>query len=257
MALVGEWATTVAGRGAAAADVGTGAGHFAIFLAERGVKVAAIDASETMLGRVAENALRAGVADLVEPMACDARRLELPTATCDLVVAIGLLPWVEHPELALAEMIRITKPGGQIIVTMDNASSLTRWLDPGWHVSVRGLIRRIRRHVADRADEELPVQLPAPMTQSEFTRLLSNAGLVPLKFGAVGFGPFTFLGRSVLPNGIGLRIDRLLQRLADYKLPWLSRIAIFYVAAVGKPAEHGGLRPSLMAHEGSATFQVS
>jgi ubiquinone/menaquinone biosynthesis C-methylase UbiE len=235
MAVVGQWATAVAGPGAVAADVGTGAGHFAVFLAERGARVTAIDASEAMLARVAQNASRAGVADLVVPMRSDAQRLELASATCDLVVAIGLLSWVEIPELALAEMVRITKPGGHIIVTMDNALSLARWLDPGWHVTVRGLIHRIKRLVAPHPVAELPVQLPAPMRRGEFTRLLTTAGLEPLKFEAVGFGPLTFLGRTVLPNRIGLRIDRLLQRLADRNMPWLNRVAVFDVALAVKP----------------------
>jgi ubiquinone/menaquinone biosynthesis C-methylase UbiE len=235
MAVVGQWATTVAGPGAVAADVGTGAGHFAVFLAEHGARVTAIDASEAMLARVAQNASRAGVADLVVPMTSDAQRLELASATCDLVVAIGLLSWVEIPELALAEMVRITKPGGHIIVTMDNALSLARWLDPGWHVTVRGLIHRIKRLVARHPVAELPVQLPAPMRRGEFTRLLTTAGLEPVTFEAVGFGPLTFLGRTVLPNGIGLRIDRLLQRLADRNMPWLNRVAVFDVALAVKP----------------------
>lgn len=123
-----------------------------------------------------------------------------------------------------------------VIVTMDNSSSLARWLDPGWHVSVRGLIYRIRRLVARPPAEELPVQLPAPMTWRKFNRLLDAAGLETLRFGAVGFGPFTFLGRTVLPNRFGLRADRLLQRLADGKVPWLKRAAIFHVALAVKPA---------------------
>jgi ubiquinone/menaquinone biosynthesis C-methylase UbiE len=234
MAVVGQWATIV-GPGATAADVGTGAGHLAVFLAERGVRVAAIDASKAMLARVAQNASRAGVADLVVPMTSDAQQLDLASGTCDLVVAIGLLSWVKHPELALAEMVRITKPGGHIIVTMDNTLSLARWLDPGWHVSVRGLIHRFRRLIASHPVEELPVQLPAPMKWSEFNRLLDTAGLEPLKFEAVGFGPFTFLGRTVLPNRIGLQVDRLLQRFAEGKMRWLKRAAIFHIALAVKP----------------------
>lgn len=240
MAVVAQWAT-MAGPGDAAADIGTGAGHLAVLLAERGVRVAAIDASEVMLARVAQNAARAGVADLVVPMTSDAQRLELASATCDLVVAIGLLSWVERPELALAEMVRVTKPGGHVIVTMDNASSLARWLDPGWHVSVRGFIYKIKRLIARHPQGELPVQLPAPMRRGEFTKLLDTAGLGSLEVDAVGFGPFTFLGRPVLPNRIGLRVDRLLQRLADDDRLWLKRTAIFHVALAVKPATHDAL----------------
>jgi 2-polyprenyl-3-methyl-5-hydroxy-6-metoxy-1,4-benzoquinol methylase len=239
MAVVVRWATMVAGPGAAAADVGTGAGHFAVALAERGVRVTAVDASEAMLASVAQNASRAGVADLVVPVTSDAQRLELDSATCDVVVAIGLLSWVKQPELALAEMVRITKPGGHVIVTMDNALSLARGLDPGWHASARRLIDSIRRLAVGHSAEAPPIQWPNGTTLSDCDRLLRAAGLDPLEFEGVGFGPFTFLGRNVLPNRVGLQIDRLLQRLAEHNVPLLQRAAVFHVALAVKPTEEG------------------
>jgi len=237
MAVVVRWATMVAGPGAVAADVGTGAGHFAVALAERGVRVAAIDASEAMLDSVAQNASRADVAELVVPMASDAQRLELASATCDVVAAIGLLSWVKQPEVALAEMVRITKPGGYVIVTMDNALSLARGLDPGWHPSARGFLHSIRRVVAGHSAEPPPVQWPSAMRPSDFDALLRAAGLDPLEYKGVGFGPFTFLGRNVLPNRVGSRVDQLLQRLADHNVPLLRHAAVFHAALAMKPAE--------------------
>ena len=234
MAVIGDW-TRAIGPGAIAAEVGAGAGHFAVLLAQRGIQVAALDASEAMLTRVAQNASRAGVADLVVPLMSDAQKLELPSDTCDLVVAIGLLSWVENPATALAEMVRVAKPGGYVIVTMDNATSLVRLLDPGWRLSVRFLIYRIRtrrsRHLAD-----LPLRLPAPMTWKKFNGLLHAAGLELIELEGVGFGPFAFLGRSILPNRIGLLIDRALQRVADSGRMRLKRAAVFHVALAVKPA---------------------
>lgn len=235
MAVAARWAAMVAGPGATAADVGTGAGHLAVALAKRGVRVAAIDASEAMVAQVAQNASRAGVAGLVDPMTSDAQRLELGSATCDVVVALGLLPWVEQPELALSEMARITKPGGHVIVTMDNALSLTRGLDPVWHASARGFIETTRHLVLGPPAEEPPVYWPSATTLSRFNQLLRTAGLNPLEFSGVGFGPFTFLGRSVLPNRVGLRVDRLLQRFADKNVPLIKHAAVFNVALAVKP----------------------
>lgn len=235
MAIALRWATTVAAPGAIAADVGTGAGHFAVALAEHGIRVAAIDASQPMLTHVAQNASRAGVADLVVPIASDAQRLELPSATCDVVVAIGLLPWVRRPERALNEITRILKPGGYVIVSMDNASSLARGLDPGWHASVRSLIRMIRRGNGRDSGKASLIQWPAMAKRRDFDRLLRSAGLHPLRVAGVGFGPFTFLGRNVLPNGMGLQVDRLLQWLADHGAPLLRRAAVFHIALAVRP----------------------
>lgn len=237
MAVAVRWAAMAAGPGAAAADVGTGAGHFAVALAERGVRVAAIDASEAMLASVAQNAASAGVADLIVPKTSDAQRLTLASATYDVVAGIGLLSWVKQPELALAEMVRIAKPGGHVIVTMDNALSLARGLDPGWHASARRFIHNVRRLVPGHSAEAPAAQWPAAMKLRQFDRLLRMAGLDLLEFQGVGFGPFTFLGRNVLPNRVGLRVDRLLQRLADHNVPLLQRAAVFHVALAVKPTE--------------------
>lgn len=237
MDVVLRWATTVAGPGAVAADIGTGAGHLAVALAGRGLRVAAIDASQPMLAQVIENAARAGVADRIVPIGSDADRLELASATCDVSVAIGLLPWVARPERAMREIARITKPGGYVIVTMDNVRSLARGLDPGWHASARSVIDAIRRRIAPSSEEAPSACWPAMARLGEVDQLLRSAGLLPLRFTGVGFGPFTFLGRNLLPNRIGLQVERLLQWLADHQAPLLRRAAVFHIALAHKPIQ--------------------
>ena len=239
MTAVLRWADRVAGPGASAADVGCGAGHLAVALAERGVRITAIDASEAMVASVAQNASRAGVADLVLPMTSHAQRLEMDSETCDLVVAVGLLSWVNTPEVALREMTRILKPSGCVIVTMDNALSVARGLDPGWHASVRRFIGRVRRLVTSWSVDVPPAQWPSAMTRSDFDRLLRAAGLEPLEFHGVGFGPFTFLGRNLLPKRLGLLVDRMFQWLADRRVLLLRHVAVFHVALAVKPGEDG------------------
>lgn len=233
MAVAVEWAQGAAGPGGTAADIGTGAGHLAVALARRGIRVAAVDASGAMVAQAARNAARAGVAGLVDPVASDAQRLELGTATCDVTVALGLLPWVSDPGTALREMARVTRPGGHVIVTMDNALSLARGLDPLWHPSARALAGAARRLLPGPPP---PACWPSAATPGRFRRLLHDAGLEPLEFAGVGFGPFTFLGHGVLPNTAGLAADRALQRLADAGTPLISHTAVFNIALARKPA---------------------
>lgn len=230
-----DWALSVADGEAAVADVGTGAGHLALALAHQGLAVTAIDASETMINQVASNVARASLDHLVSTMLSDAHQLKLPSSTFDVVTAIGLLPWVE-PGLALAEMARITKPGGHVIATMDNSLSLSRWLDPGWHSTVRRLKEETRRRIARRSSARSPVPYPTAMTSKDFDRLLRTAGLKSIAYRGVGFGPFTFLDRAVVPNSLGLGIDQRLQGLADRNLPPFRSIAVFHVVLAMKPA---------------------
>ena len=234
--VVVEWALSVADGEAAVADVGTGAGHLALALAHHGLAVTAIDASETMIDQVSSNATRAGLNHLVAAMLSDAHQIKVPSSTFDVVTAIGLLPWVEEPGLALAEMARITKPGGHVIATMDNSMSLSRGLDPGWHSPVRRLKEKLRRGLVRRSSKRLPVPYPTAMTAKDFHRLLRTAGLKPIAYRGVGFGPFTFLSRAVVPNSLGLLIDQRLQGLANRNLPPFGSTAVFHVVLAMKPA---------------------
>lgn len=47
-----------------------------------------------------------------------------------LVLAIGVLPWVAGWGGALAELARITAPGGSVVATVDNSFRLNHLLDP-------------------------------------------------------------------------------------------------------------------------------
>jgi ubiquinone/menaquinone biosynthesis C-methylase UbiE len=233
--VVVDWALSVASNAdAAAADVGTGAGHLAVALARRGLAVTAIDASEPMINRVAANATRTELTHLVTPTLSDAHSLRLPSSTFDVVTAVGLLPWVEQPGLALAEMARITKPGGHVIATMDNAIGLSRWLDPGWHAPVRRCKAEVRRLLWRHA-ARASAPCPAAKTVEEFEHLLRMAGLTPIAYRGVGFGPFTVLSRAVIPNRLGLWLDQGLQYLCDRKLPFFRHTAVFHVVLAMKP----------------------
>lgn len=93
-------------------DVAAGSGNVAADLIRRGAAgVIALDLSRPML---AEGARR-GIPD-VSFVQGDARRLPLPDAAVDgVTIAFGLRN-VPDPTAALAEMARVTRPGGRLVV---------------------------------------------------------------------------------------------------------------------------------------------
>lgn len=98
------------------ADVGTGTGFMAEGLAPLVQRVYAIDASAEML-RVLEQKLRQqGVAN-VEMRQGDGLALPLDDASVDAVFANMVLHHIVEPPLALAEMVRVLKPGGRVVIT--------------------------------------------------------------------------------------------------------------------------------------------
>jgi ubiquinone/menaquinone biosynthesis C-methylase UbiE len=84
-----------------------GGGGLLPYDASRAASVTALDLSPAMLAR-----MPAGVRRVLG----DARRMPLPDASFDAVVFSLSLHHVERPEEALAEAVRVLRPGGELLV---------------------------------------------------------------------------------------------------------------------------------------------
>lgn len=101
-----------------AADLGAGAGLLLPALLQRCEQVVAIDSSRTML-RVAADYLAQELPEALPR--CDFRlgeieHLPLPDAAVEAAVACMVLHHVAQPASALAEIFRILKPGGTLVI---------------------------------------------------------------------------------------------------------------------------------------------
>jgi demethylmenaquinone methyltransferase/2-methoxy-6-polyprenyl-1,4-benzoquinol methylase len=98
-------------------DVASGSGDLAQAFARRvgtSGEVWATDINRSMLERGRDRLLDAG--HLAPAVQCDAERLPFPAASFDCV-AVGFgLRNMTHKEAALAEMARVLKPGGRLLV---------------------------------------------------------------------------------------------------------------------------------------------
>jgi demethylmenaquinone methyltransferase/2-methoxy-6-polyprenyl-1,4-benzoquinol methylase len=95
-------------------DVAAGSGDLACAFAERGAEVWMSDINQNMLARGRDRALDAG--RMVPAIRCDAERLPFPAETFDCVtVAFGLRN-MTHKDRALAEMVRVLRRGGRLLV---------------------------------------------------------------------------------------------------------------------------------------------
>ncbi len=112
--------------GMTVADVGTGTGVLAIDLAEAGCHVIAIDSSEAMLEAAARKLEAAGVSG-VELRAGTAEGLPLADGEVDAAFAHMVLQYLEAPEPAIAEMSRVVRPGGRVVL-IDFVSHDRAWM---------------------------------------------------------------------------------------------------------------------------------
>jgi ubiquinone/menaquinone biosynthesis C-methylase UbiE/DNA-binding transcriptional ArsR family regulator len=97
------------------ADLGAGEGAFSLLLAQRAVKVIAVDNSARMIEVGREQAHRQGVKNL-EYRLGDMEEAPIEDAAVDLVFFSQSLHHALHPERAVEEAWRILKPGGRIAV---------------------------------------------------------------------------------------------------------------------------------------------
>jgi SAM-dependent methyltransferase len=96
-------------------DIGTGTGRVLELLAPRVSQGVGVDASKSMLALARSRLARVGLTHCSVRLA-DMYRLPLSQASFDTAVVQMVLHYAEDPEGALAEIARVLRPGGQLIV---------------------------------------------------------------------------------------------------------------------------------------------
>ncbi|MFT4689364.1 MAG: ubiquinone/menaquinone biosynthesis C-methylase UbiE [Limisphaerales bacterium] len=104
-------------------DVGCGTGRHSIQLKEAGAKVTAIDFSERMLDRARA---KAGAADICFRQHDLGTRFPFATGGFDLVVCALVLDHIADLNLLFAEMKRVVKTGGRVVVSVMHPAILLR-----------------------------------------------------------------------------------------------------------------------------------
>lgn len=110
-------------------DAGCGPGFHSIRLARRGFEVLAIDFSEMVLEMARANVRSAGLEDQIEIQRKDLVELALPTESEQYVLCWGVLMHIPDIERAVAQLARVTAPGGTLIVSEANCRSLDNRLE--------------------------------------------------------------------------------------------------------------------------------
>ncbi len=217
-------------------EIGCGAGFMAVALAERGFHVYAIDSTEEMVKLARQHAAESGHATQISLHVGDVYALNFEDGFFDLVMALGVIPWLERVERAIQEMARVIRPGGYLILTADNRARLIYLLDPLVNPALKPL-RKSVKGVLERLGfpHWFSNKINSTLHDSCFIDgTLARAELVKMRGMTLGFGPFSFLHRRVLPEPLGTAIHRRLQRLADRNIPVFRSTGTQYLVLARK-----------------------
>lgn len=117
-------------------EVGVGTGLLALPLVERGFRVVGVDLSAPMILRTRE---KAGAGAPLGLAVADATRLPFRSGSFDAAFMRHVLHLVPSWESALAEVVRVVRPGGRFLVSITDYSGLYREVQERFLTEAGGL----------------------------------------------------------------------------------------------------------------------
>jgi SAM-dependent methyltransferase len=209
-------------------EAGCGPGFITTAMAREGFSVSAIDSAPEMVERTRARARQAGLEPLVLARVGNIESIPFADAAFEIVVVIGVSEWLDSMRQPLAEVYRVLRPGGHLVISADNYWPLHQVLDPLFNPAlnpIKSCIGKALRFTGLRAAQ------PRVRAYSirEFDQELSHSGFDKVASRTFGFGPFTFCNRMLLNEEAGWDLHRALQRFADQGIPLLRSAGLVYM----------------------------
>jgi demethylmenaquinone methyltransferase/2-methoxy-6-polyprenyl-1,4-benzoquinol methylase len=171
-------------------DLATGTGDLALMIARLhpDASVVGSDPSTRMLEVGIEKVARGGLGDRVELQVGDAQALPYENDSFDgCCIAFGIRN-VPNRRAALAEMARVTKPGGRVAV-LELGEPSVGWLSPVARFHVRKVIPRLGGMLSgSREYQYLQESIAAFPAAEEFAEQMEASGLKVLEVKPLTFG---------------------------------------------------------------------
>jgi ubiquinone/menaquinone biosynthesis C-methylase UbiE len=224
--------------GATILDVGCGTGQDALDLAQAvgpHGRVIGVDSSETMLQEARARAAQAQLP--VEYVLADATQLPFADASFDGCQASRVFGHMRAPKLALAEMVRVARPGARVVVADGDMDLIA--ID----IADRALARKVIHAACDQMVQGwMGRQMPRLFQQAGLSNIWVEGRLMPLDY---AFFQMAFRGVLQRAQAAGSILEEELTRFwktleqAEQEQHFFARVGGFVVSG-RKPVEQDG-----------------
>lgn len=127
-ALFGELSTPAWGGGGKVLDVGCGNGRFLTTMRSLGWEVQGVEFSEAGVAAARMSGLSVHHGDLSSA--------DFPEASFDLITARHVIEHIPEPHAFMAELVRVLKPGGRLVIETPSSAALGRqWFNTYWYAN--------------------------------------------------------------------------------------------------------------------------
>jgi ubiquinone/menaquinone biosynthesis C-methylase UbiE len=156
-------------------DIGTGTARIPILMCQqqRQYLVTGVDLARSMLIIGRQNVEAAGLLPQIKLEVADCKRMPYPDLEFDLVVSNSLVHHIPEPGCLFAEIRRLVRPGGAILIR-----DLIR---PETDASVDELVAKIGGEYDDRQQQLFRDSLKAALTLAEVRELIDRVGLTNMR----------------------------------------------------------------------------
>ncbi len=206
-------------HGAAALDIGCGPGELVFDLSRRSFSVVGMDISARMIQICRDKMNRRSWPAPIPFLVGDIERLPFPDNSFDLVTAAGVVEYLTGDSLWVAELHRILKPGGLLVLNVTNRHAIKRLTSPLLEPlknnrALFGLLNRIKRDVLKKGPLiRFPFQ-PRTHSPMKYDRFLKENGFRKLdhRYFAFSILPYPF---DTVFGFVTLPIRKFLERFAS------------------------------------------
>lgn len=164
-------------------EVGCGSGIAVQLFAEAGARVTAVDLTEWAVETTRARLSAFGLAGTV--LEADGEQLPFEGASFDVVFSWGVIHHSSNMDKALAELVRVCRPGGRIVLMVYNRRSLFYAVYKGFQRFLP-LARKIGLHFEGARLGETEGLIARHFTVAELRRKLEDAGLVQVRIEPYG-----------------------------------------------------------------------